>query len=708
MPLDRLLESRGCSHNDDKPQTYKHVRFHRLIMTASRLKRKFAFAIRHKKKQYARHTRPLNPQLTGREQMNELNPLELFIKQQISQIKPPQISDRPRFLSGAILHTRLVCEPNDDGVSMEELVNAPYISNALLTTFMGNNVWISSQIPEHVPLCLIVNYDKGQQQFKKSLVENQYTPRSNLTRICLTPPKDNFGCLHTKLMLFEYTHKSRSAEEYLRVVVSSANLIPQDYTLVLFVQDLPKLSNPLAKTRVHPFRWHLEQALRTMETPQEWINKLKLYNFEGVKAHLIASAPGVYQGEDFSSFGINRLREVARHFRWDDSAGSTTEALMAIAKKKTKLRKCVDNISNDTKEVFEVEYGASSLGDYLSTDWLRSFVRAANGLDPLFTPLNYTTSCSPPLSGSCAVGKVIAEGRWRKGQRIQRKNKMVEIKASVEETIPPIKIVFPTEKVVNEALKMGLPRSRWLLNDFSSNNLRSLVSFFHAYEPRRGGALSHAKLFIARSLGSTDSRGYVYVGSHNLSHAAWGTVTLKEKRSQDFWEMAVTYKNSVDVTGSRGKKENKATKIIYAKRRKVDDWKRVGYENSQEGAMTLTMRNWELGVVVPLEDLKKGTGRRKVMGAQDEDIFKFVPWQRPVRSFRQGEKPYGNQLSLSRPLESADSLSLMFCHCFKSAKQMHQLTVDRQRGLVSTISQVKTKLLPKIQRLVRTMLWKRG
>lgn len=61
---------------------------------------------------------------------------------------------------------------------------------------------------------------------------------------------------------------------------------------------------------------------------------------------------------------------------------------------------------------------------------------------------------------------MIAGGRGErqsKGQRIQRKNKMVEIKASVEETMPPIKIVFPTEKVVNEALKMGLPVSLYSL-----------------------------------------------------------------------------------------------------------------------------------------------------------------------------------------------------------------------------------------------------
>lgn len=55
------------------------------------------------------------------------------------------------------------------------------------------------------------------------------------------------------------------------------------------------------------------------------------------------------------------MREVARHFRWDDNTQSTMEALMEIVMKKTKLRKHVDNISDGAKEVFEVEYGVSNV-----------------------------------------------------------------------------------------------------------------------------------------------------------------------------------------------------------------------------------------------------------------------------------------------------------------------------------------------------------
>lgn len=211
------------------------------------------------------------------------------------------------------------------------------------------------------------------------------------------------------------------------------------------------------------------------------------------------------------------------------------------------------------------------------------------------------------------------------------------------------------------------------------NSSRFLLSFLHAYEPRRGGALSHAKLFIARPLGSTDSRGYVYVGSHNLSHAAWGTVTLK-KKTQDFGGMAATYRNTIDVTDNRNrvKKANKPTKIIHSEQREIDDQERVG--NSKEGVMTLAMRNWELGVVVPLEDLKKkGTGRRKVMGAREEDMFKFVPWQRPVRSFRQGEKPYVSSYEVYFYCDVYISLfSLAHSLCFITASRAPSKCISRQ------------------------------
>ncbi|KAK3812627.1 MAG: hypothetical protein JOS17DRAFT_795804 [Linnemannia elongata] len=195
------------------------------------------------------------------------------------------------------------------------------------------------------------------------------------------------------------------------------------------------------------------------------------------------------------------------------------------------------------------------------------------------------------------------------------------IKVDVDERVPPIKIIFPTQDhVANSRLgELGagtvcLRREYW-----SSNAFPRVVMHDFELVGRHKGSLMHTKVILAKaakpkpSLGnrpspqSDDPRklaGWFYVGSANCTESAWGT--MSNKRS-----------------------------------------------GSLQG-LCINIRNWELGVVYmietedEMEELNRryrGSGR----GADDEPDQTFfgplpVPYQRPVKQYYAEDEPWSDLL----------------------------------------------------------------
>ncbi|KAF8626688.1 hypothetical protein AX15_004772 [Amanita polypyramis BW_CC] len=109
---------------------------------------------------------------------------------------------------------------------------------------------------------------------------------------------------------------------------------------------------------------------------------------------------------------------------------------------------------------------------------------------------------------------------------------------------PPIKIVFPTKKIVQESA-LGEPgggtifcrRRQWGAKNFPRNK-------FYESRSKAGPVLMHSKMIIAltrenatiSASGESDSEddeiqliesavGWAYVGSHNFTNSAWGTLS---------------------------------------------------------------------------------------------------------------------------------------------------------------------------------------
>ncbi|KAG0286674.1 hypothetical protein BGZ96_009266 [Linnemannia gamsii] len=195
------------------------------------------------------------------------------------------------------------------------------------------------------------------------------------------------------------------------------------------------------------------------------------------------------------------------------------------------------------------------------------------------------------------------------------------LRVDVDEAVPPIKIVFPTQEHVSNS-RLGelgagtvcLRREYWYSNTFPRIAM-------HDFElvGRHKGSLMHTKLILAEAakpkqslnsrlpLASNDPRkpaGWFYVGSANCTESAWGT--MSNKRSGDLQGLCIN------------------------------------------------IRNWELGVVYMIETEEEMEGlnrkyRGSGRGADDEADQTFfgplpVPYRRPLKRYYAEDDPWSDML----------------------------------------------------------------
>lgn len=171
------------------------------------------------------------------------------------------------------------------------------------------------------------------------------------------------GSSHSKILVLVYP-------TFLRVVITSCNMMNVDTELNdnhWYIHDLPKLSSR-NKDRVSDFEADLLAHLQSLSTPQAFINSIQgMYDYSGVKVHLITSIPGTHSGPRAQQFGLLRLRRVVK------------ELGLNLARKKS-------------KEEIRLEVCTASLGN-LSAKWLGGFFDCALGKGFLEVP---EPSCEVP------------------------------------------------------------------------------------------------------------------------------------------------------------------------------------------------------------------------------------------------------------------------------------------------------------------------
>jgi len=307
------------------------------------------------------------------------------------------------------------------------------------------------------------------------------------------------GVMHMKFFLLFY----RTGR--LRVIVSTANLMDHDWRDIentVWVQDVPRRPSPIPhEPKADDFPSTFERVLYAINVAPA-ITGLVSTGHPNIP--LTAVRPGVLRTRwDFSRVGVKLIPSIAgKHEGWPAVTKSGHTALMRAV-----------NLLNPQQRGVSLECQGSSIGTY-SAPWLSEFI----------------------LSGKGGSPEVLLDAP---------KSRRAAIPMPSPNTL---KILFPTRDWVRNSVlgeagggTMFCRKRSWEAAKFPRN-------LFHESRSRRGRVLMHSKMIIATFLGAASSPdkglgadadsdvvevqtdqndlvGYAYIGSHNFTPSAWGTLS---------------------------------------------------------------------------------------------------------------------------------------------------------------------------------------
>ncbi|KAK7031725.1 tyrosyl-DNA phosphodiesterase-domain-containing protein [Favolaschia claudopus] len=409
---------------------------------------------------------------------------------------PPPLASR-MFYDGAFFPTYTIhANPRADGreaIRFEEVVGKSGLKLAILSSygFSPESSWLPSYIDSSIPVIMVVGKEDS----------GPSTARFGNSNLIITAPRlSKGGCMHMKYMLLFY------GDGRLRVVVSTANLVSQDWKHLenmVFIQDLASLS---ASSRVlgsgastqgttpveHDFATIFENVLRATNVrpalelmkqthpaiPFRSISDLsKQWDWSRVTAQLVASIAGKYEGwSRIKTTGHPRL----------------LQALDALGLANSKDHKLV------------IECQGSSIGSY-TTQWLNQFYISASG---------HLSALKGFLD--------LSEGKRRK-----------------LDCPTGVKVVFSTFETVMNSSRRGVNSLFCDVKKWEAKNFPQGIMYDS--KSRAGKALMHTKQIIAtfkqKKASKSDSEpsgpaGWMYVGSHNFTLAAWGNLSGTRDKPQ--------------------------------------------------------------------------------------------------------------------------------------------------------------------------------
>ncbi|KAG0694966.1 tyrosyl-DNA phosphodiesterase-domain-containing protein [Suillus ampliporus] len=424
-----------------------------------------------------------------------------------SAARPPVPTSEQMFWDGELRPTaNKHSEPRQDGKPTFRLTEVlglkSDISFAIIASYSTSVSWIYEFFAPSTPVIIVAQPDQS----------GQPTMRNILPNWVMTVPflRSGRGCQHMKFMLIFYKTGR------LRVVISTANLVDYDWRDIenaVWLQDLPLRSAPIPHDPkvVDDFPSIMQNVLRAVNVrpalanmlandhpnlPLQTISHLRTkWDWSKVKVKLVPSIAGKHEGwPNVILTGHTRLMKAVRDMGLRTGKGQAAKDLV-------------------------IECQGSSIGTY-STQWINEFYWSARGES--------------------------AED-WLDEPKTKR----------AKLPLPPVKVVFPSLKTVRDSVldepgggTMFCRTNQWEASKFPRE-------LFHDSNSSGGRVLMHTKMIIAtyrskKSIFGTDNQskgkgkelsdsetepesddieiqnepiGWAYVGSHNFTPSAWGTLS---------------------------------------------------------------------------------------------------------------------------------------------------------------------------------------
>ncbi|KAJ3732045.1 tyrosyl-DNA phosphodiesterase-domain-containing protein [Lentinula guzmanii] len=392
-------------------------------------------------------------------------------------------------------------EPRRDGRPTfrlsEVLGNKGEIAFAILSTFALDLPWIYSLFDPSVPVIMVSQPESSGKASVKNALPNWIKTTPFL--------KGGYGCMHMKFMLIFYKTGR------LRVVVSTANLIPYDWRDIenaVWLQDIPLLS------RLATFDGQDKESF-------PYVMKRVLDNVN------VAPALSVMLKQDHPNLPIRTTEDICTRWDWTkvkvnlvpSIAGKHEGWPNVILTGHARLMKAVRNIGLQTgkglrEKNLELDYQGSSIGSY-TTQWVNEFYHSAKGES--------------------------AED-WLDKPKSRREKLPYPVQ---------LKVLFPTLTTVQSSQhgergggNLFCKRSQWEARKFPRQ-------LFHDSRSKAGNTLMHTKMIVSIISPKSTKRstpevinvdtesedddndpevintnvGWAYLGSHNFTPSAWGTLS---------------------------------------------------------------------------------------------------------------------------------------------------------------------------------------
>ncbi|PIA13366.1 phospholipase D/nuclease [Coemansia reversa NRRL 1564] len=323
-----------------------------------------------------------------------------------------------------------------------------------------------------------------QRQLSKKMEDNKQQQLLKQYAVRMVTPEfiiPEVQIMHTKLMLLFYPRN-------LRLVVSSANLVEDEWTILqnsVFVQDFPL---DIHQTFVaNKFSKDLAYSLHDLSVPFAIIARLNNVNFAKAKVSIVSSVPTgnktLRQHMNMDSYGMLRLAKIIDNPKKIDDNNLEFEPCVRLY--------CV----------------GSSLGN-MDIDWLRDFYLCAHGVDP------------EPFS-------------------LDKRREMVS------DDLIDIGVGFHTKDQVGQCRYDADRCGQYI---FARKDVYEAKNFVHStllhIKPQIENTLVHSKAIVAR-IGTLQKSGWIYIGSHNFTPAAWGKLYRGGKPYFNNYEFGVVLNNVV-------------------------------------------------------------------------------------------------------------------------------------------------------------------
>ncbi|KAJ1831702.1 hypothetical protein LPJ63_004086 [Coemansia sp. RSA 2711] len=351
------------------------------------------------------------------------------------------------FPDGAVRVTPIDGIDDPDALSLAAILDADHLDSALAASYVLDLDWLVSHLHPRTRLTLIADQ-----------IQHATTDPSSYAVVDPELPQPNVQLVHSKLLLLFYP-------QHMRLVVSTANLAPDEWSLVhncIYLHDFPRdATRVFAANR---FSLELAQALHDLSVPFDIIASMNHVDFARATAvRVVTSVPSAVDARrprrnaNMPSYGMLRLAQVLAPEPASNEIEFVPDARLL----------CV----------------GSSMGR-LDANWLRDFYLCAHARDPRV---------------------------WTLEERAQL----------VPDDLVDVAVAFHTQSQVEDnrggvsaAGYVNCARSIIDARGFPQSSLFKLV-------PRTDRVLVHAKAIVAR-LGEQQRHGWLYVGSHNFTPAAWG------------------------------------------------------------------------------------------------------------------------------------------------------------------------------------------